>query len=426
VWRRSGFTSAQLLPGLRAAVASAGLTRDPLFLVTAAEHWADGDQVVDYDSAVASNPRDPNLVETMGGRLLFSSGTSGRPKPFRLPPQDTHPADVEVRLGPLLEQLEFHSGDVVYLSTGPAYHAAPFGFLQTVHQLGGTVVLMERFDAEAALAAIERYRVTHSQWVPTMFVRLLRLPEPVRMRYDLSSHKIAVHSGAPCPLDVKRGMLAWWGPIIHEYYGASEGYGRTAIGPHEWCTHPGSVGRPVGGSMVIADDAGRALPSGAVGTVWFQQDGAPEPVRSADGSANLSELPGWGTAKDLGYLDEEGYLYLAGRSGETIISGGVNIYPAEVENVLTPHPAVEDVAVLGVPDEEFGEQVKAVIQPAPGTPPGAELERELIAYCRGRLAHFKCPRSVDFVARLPRSEAGKLLSTELRSRYKPEQVGASG
>ena len=429
-------TSVRLLPAMRQAVAAAGLKSDPLWLVAGAADWADGDPegemgvnlggVLDHDDAVAASPRDPDLVETMGGRLLFSSGTTGRPKPFRLPPQDVHPAQVEVRLGPLLKQLEFDSGDVTYLSTGPAYHAGPFGFLVTVHQLGGTVALMERFDAESSLAAIARHRVTHSQWVPTMFVRLLRLPESARTGYDLSSHRIAVHAGAPCPVEVKRAMLRWWGLIIHEYYGASEGYGRTAIGPEEWLAHPGSVGRPIGGAVVIADDAGRQLPAGAVGTVWFRQPDAAEPVRAADGSAGLAGLRGWGTAGDIGRVDDPGYLYLTGRASQTIISGGVNIYPREVEDVLTLHPAVADIAVLGVPHEEFGEQVKAVVQVAPGTQPGPDLEAELIAYCRGRLAHYKCPRSVDFISRLPRSESGKLLSAELRSRFWPEKESGSG
>ena len=400
-------TSVELAPTLREA-GHAG----PLLIV------GDG-----YDETVAGTDPDPDLAETMGGRLLFSSGTTGRPKPFRVPPPGLHPTEVPVRSGAMMAELGFAPGECVYLSTGPAYHAAPIGFLQSVHQLGGTVVLMERFDAEGALAAIERHRVTHSQWVPTMFVRLLRLPEGAKHRYDLSSHRVAVHGAAPCPPEVKKAVLDWWGPIVHEYYGASEGYGRTAIGPHDWLAHPGSVGRAVGGDVRITDDDGRDLPAGDVGSVWFVKADAAEPVRDAGGAADLAATPGWGCAGDLGRVDADGFLYLTGRTGQTIISGGVNIYPREVEDVLVLHPSVADVAVVGVPDDEFGEQVKGVVSVVSGVDAGPELEADLIAWCRDRLAHFKCPRSVDFVDRVPRSDAGKVLAAELRRRYWPATAG---
>ena len=402
-------TSAELAPALREATAAAGVS--PRFLVV------DGAGEEGYETAVEGTAADPALPETMGGRLLFSSGTTGRPKPFTVPPPGAHPTEVPVRSGEMMRNLGFEPGASVYLSTGPAYHAAPLGFLQSVHQLGGTVVLMERFDAEGALAAIERHRVTHSQWVPTMFVRLLRLPAEVRGRYDLSSHRVAVHGAAPCPPEIKRAIIEWWGPIVHEYYGASEGHGRTSITAHEWLAHPGSVGRSVGGAVVIADEEGRTLPAGEVGSVWFVKPGADEPLRDADGRADLAAVRGWGSVGDLGRLDDDGYLYLTGRRGQTIISGGVNIYPREIEDVLVLHPAVADVAVVGVPEEEFGEQVKGVVAVSPGHAPTPELAAELIAHCRANLASFKCPRSIDFVERVPRSDAGKILMAELRRRY---------
>lgn len=412
-------TSVALAPALREAVTAAGVSA-PRFLVVGAGGGED------YEAALERTSVDPELPETMGGRLLFSSGTTGRPKPFESPPPGRHPTEVAVRSGDMMRHLGFRSGASVYLSTGPAYHAAPLGFLQSVHQLGGTVVLMERFDAEGALAAIERYGVTHSQWVPTMFVRLLRLPAEVRTRYDLSRHRVAVHGAAPCAPELKRAMIDWWGPVVHEYYGASEGYGRTSITSQEWLDHPGSVGRAVGSGLRIADEAGRDLAAGEVGTVRFVQPDADEPVRADDGSADLAATRGWGAVGDLGRVDEEGYLYLVGRAGQVIISGGVNIHPREVEDLLVLHPAVEDVAVIGVPEEEFGEEVKGVVQAAPGHEPGPELAAELIAHCRANLSHFTCPRSIDFVDRVPRSDAGKIMLAELRGRHHAVGGAAAG
>lgn len=420
---RAVVTSAALLPTVRDAAARADLPGAPLWLVVGAHGTPDaGDVTDDYEAALRSTPRDPVLAETAGGRLLFSSGTTGRPKPFRVHPQDVHPDDVPVRSAGLMRSLRFDDTGNVLLVPGPAYHAGPLGFLQSLHQLGGTVVLMERFDPEGALAAIERYRVTHSQWVPTMFVRLLRLPDEVRARYDLSTHRVAVHAAAPCPPAVKQAMLDWWGPIVHEYYGASEGYGRTTIGPDEWLAHPGSVGRAVDSTIHIADELGRILPPGEVGQVWFARPGAEPPVPAEDGTVDLATIPGWGTVGDLGRLDDEGYLYLTGRVGQTIITGGVNVYPREIEDLLALHPEVDDVAVLGVPDPEFGEQVKAVVVPTAGASADPELADRLIAYCRDRLAHFKCPRSVDFVDALPRSDAGKIRLAVLRDRHRPVEI----
>ena len=384
----------------------------------------------DYDTVLAGAERDPALVETVGGRLLFSSGTTGRPKPFRVHPTGQHPAETGVRSAALMRSLEFRepgpapdADPDVLLIAGPAYHAGPLGFLQSLHQLGGTVVLMERFDPEAALAAIQRHRITHSQWVPTMFVRLLRLPEEVRTRHDLSSHRVAIHGAAPCAPEVKQAMLDWWGPIVYEYYGASEGYGRTSIGPHEWLAHPGSVGRAAGSTVHITDDEGRPRPAGESGRVWFARPDAAEPQRSAGGAADLAATPGWGTSGDLGYVDADGYLYLTGRVGHTIISGGVNVYPREIEDVLTLHPDVEDVAVIGLPDPEFGERVTAVVVPAARSEPGPELAEKIMSSCRDRLAGFKCPREVRFADELPRSDAGKIRVGALREQFTPQRTG---
>lgn len=371
-----------------------------------------------YDEVVsAADPRDAP-PETMGGRLLFSSGTTGRPKEFREDPPGRHPGEVALRYAPMMADLGFVPGPSqappTLFSPGPAYHTAPMGFFHAVQQLGGTVVMAERFDAEGSLAAIERHAVTHSLWVPTMFVRMLRLPTQVRTGYDLRTHRVAVHGAAPCPPSVKQAMFDWWGPVLHEYYGSSEGYGRTSIGPAEWLARPGSVGRAKGGSVRIADGEGRDVPTGETGAVWLVRDGAPEPHRDPEGRADLRSAPGWGSAGDLGRLDAEGYLYLAGRASELIITGGVNVYPPEVEDVLALHPSVADVAVFGMPDDDLGEQVHALVQPFGDLDPS--LADALVDYCRERLARFKCPRVVHLVDRLPRTEVGKVRRADLVAR----------
>ncbi|MCD2188752.1 AMP-binding protein [Actinomycetospora soli] len=418
---RAVVTTADLLPAAAAALEGAEVSW--LVVGTVPDDAPAG--TVALDELVADTGRDPELPESAGGRLLFSSGTTGLPKPARVAPRDVHPDEVGVRSAGLMRTLGFSepgAGVDVLLVPGPAYHAGPIGFLQSVHQAGGTVVLMRRFDAAAALAAIERYRVTHSQWVPTMFVRLLRLPDEVRAGHDLSSHRVAVHAAAPCPPAVKRAVLEWWGPIVHEYYGASEGYGRTVIGPQEWLAHPGSVGRAVGSGVSIADEAGRPLPSGQVGTVWFSAPGAAEPDRAPDGAADLAATPGWGAVGDLGYLDDDGYLYLTGRASQMIITGGVNVHPREVELVLLEHPEVDDVAVVGVPDDEFGERVTAVFVPVPDAAP--DLADRLVAWARDRLAYVKCPRTVHLVEDLPRNDAGKVLHRVLVDRLTPHPGGS--
>ncbi|GAA4615451.1 acyl-CoA synthetase [Saccharopolyspora hordei] len=374
----------------------------------------------DYEQALATASVEVPASQPCGADLLYSSGTTGRPKGIKpaLPDREVHePGNLLVEL---LRGVFGFDEDTVYLSPAPVYHAAPLRYCASVQAIGGTVVMMEKFDPEGALRAIERHRITHSQWVPTMFVRMLKLDEEVRQRYDLSSHRVAVHAAAPCPVEVKRAMIEWWGPILQEYYAATEGIGMTMIDSAQWLEKPGSVGRSVLGEVHVCDEDGRELPRGEVGTVYFGRDeigfeylGDPEKTRSA----MHPEHENWATVGDLGYLDEDGFLFLTDRKAFMIISGGVNIYPQEVEDVLVLHPAILDVAVFGVPDEEMGESVKAVVQPAPGVQPGPELEREILDYARQRVAHYKVPRSVDFADELPRTPTGKLVKGKLKARY---------
>jgi long-chain acyl-CoA synthetase len=308
----------------------------------------------------------------------------------------------------------------VYLSPAPIYHAAPLGFSIATTALGGTVVMMRHFDPLEALAAIERHRITHSQWVPTMFSRMLKLPEEDRNRFDLSSHKVAIHAAAPCPRPVKEAMFEWWGPIIHEYYGGSELNGLTYVGPQDWLAHPGTVGRAVLGVLHICDDDGNELPPGHPGLVYFEQEKRPFHYHKDEQQTRSSQHPdhpNWTALGDVGYVDEEGFLYLTDRATFMIISGGVNIYPREIEDVLVMHPAVDDVAVIGVPNPDMGEEVKAIVQLVPGREGTPELADELIAFARERLTHYKCPKSVDFDPQLPRLPTGKLYKRVLRDRY---------
>jgi long-chain acyl-CoA synthetase len=288
-----------------------------------------------------------------------------------------------------------------------------------MHGVG--VVAMDRWDAESTLRLIEEHRITHTHMVPTMFHRLLSLPEEVRNKYDLSSLRMVIHGAAPCPVPVKRRLIEWLGPIVHEYYAATEGTG-SWVNSETWLEHPGTVGKPIiEGQVKVADEAGNPLPAGEVGLVYmraptagrFEYYGDPDKTSSAYRDEYF-------TLGDMGYLDADGFLYLTDRSANLIISGGVNIYPAEIESVLLEHPEVGDVAVIGVPNEEWGEEVKAVVEPQPGTPPSNELAAELLEWCRARLAAFKCPRSVDFVEELPRQDNGKIYKRLLRDRYRTE------
>jgi acyl-CoA synthetase (AMP-forming)/AMP-acid ligase II len=370
-----------------------------------------------YEQAVAAQPPTPIADELEGQDMLYSSGTTGRPKGIKNPLPERKIGTPPPLLQALAAGMFGCSRDTVYLSTAPLYHAAPLRFTMMMMRLGATSIVMERFDPAQALALIERHRVTLSQWVPTMFIRMLKLPEAERLAYDLSSQKVALHAAAPCPIEVKQRMIEWWGPILVEYYGATEGHGSTQIDSREWLAHKGSVGRAQACTLHILDDEGRELPPGEVGTVWFEGGSRFEYHNDPAKTAGARNEKGWSTVGDMGYVDAEGYLYLTDRKAHMIISGGVNIYPQEAENALIMHPEVADVAVFGVPDPEFGEQVKAVVQPVDMARAGPALEAELIAWCRARLAHLKCPKSIDFEAELPRTDAGKLYKRRLRERY---------
>jgi acyl-CoA synthetase (AMP-forming)/AMP-acid ligase II len=369
-----------------------------------------------YEDAIAACPAEP-LADAVAGRdMLYSSGTTGRPKGVKAP-MSSDPVDTPTAVTGLCQLLFGVTDETVYLSPAPLYHSAPLRFSMAVQQLGGTVVVMEHFDPAAALELIERHRVTFSQWVPTMFIRMLKLPEAERTRHDLSSHQVAVHAAAPCPVEVKRRTIEWWGPILHEYYAGTEGNGFVYTNSTDWLAHPGTVGRNLTGEIHILDDEGRELPVGEAGTIWFGGTPEFEYHNDAAKTAESRDPRGWTTLGDVGRLDEDGFLYLTDRKAYMIISGGVNIYPQEAENLLAMHPKVQDVAVIGVPNDDFGEEVKAVVEVAPGVEPGPDLEHELIAYCREHLADVKCPRSVDFVDELPRHPTGKLYKRLLRDRY---------
>ncbi|WUH96178.1 acyl-CoA synthetase [Spirillospora sp. NBC_00431] len=374
-----------------------------------------------YEERVAQHPPTPIEDECEGHDMLYSSGTTGRPKGVK-PPLGKGPMGSQNILYGLLSLLFQPDADSIYLSPAPLYHAAPLRYCVTMHRFGATVVVMERFDAEQALAAIEKYRVTHSQWVPTMFIRMLKLPDETRARYDLSGMRAAVHAAAPCPVPVKERMIDWWGPILHEYYAATEANCFVYTNAEDWLAHPGTVGRPLLGEVHVCDEDGRELPPGTPGTLYFG-NGPTFEYHGDEAKTAASRDPwghGWTTLGDIGYVDEDGFIYLTDRRSYVIISGGVNVYPQEAENVLAVHPAVADVAVFGVPDAEMGEAVKAVVQPLTMDDAGPALEAELIAYCRGQLAHYKCPTSVDFRAELPRHPTGKLYKRLLKAEYWPD------
>ena len=372
----------------------------------------------DYESVLAGEPPTPLPDEREGREMLYSSGTTGRPKGVRKDLPGTpfgDPSSAPVQIAQGLYARDVGPGSV-YLSPAPLYHAAPLVFGMSMHRIGATVVVMEQFDPIRCLQLIERHRVTHAQFVPTMFVRMLRLPAEERETYDVSSLKSVVHAAAPCPIAVKRQMLDWWGPIIDEYYSGTEDIGGTFITAEEWLAHPGSVGRPMVECHVVGED-GQELPPGQPGVLYFVGGRPFEYHNDPEKTASITTPDGWRTLGDIGYLDEDGYLYLTDRKAHMIISGGVNIYPQEAENVLASHPAVTDVAVIGVPDDEMGEAVKAVVQATDPAAAGPELEAELLAHCRSELATYKCPRTIDFVDALPRDPNGKLYKRVLRERY---------
>ena len=371
------------------------------------------------DQATAAFSDTPITDEALGIPMFYSSGTTGRPKGILQPLPDLPPYQIQKLPGydATMKLWRFRDG-VTYLSPAPLYHAAPLGGVAFTITSGSTAIIMKPFDAEQFLRLVEQYRITHTQLVPTMFSRLLKLPEEARTRYDVSSLEVAIHGAAPCPVQVKQQMIDWWGPIILEYYGMTEGMGMTICDSAEWLAHKGTVGRALFGELHILDDAMKPVPSGAVGAVWFRLGSEFEYFNDKARTAeSLSSDRTMGTVGDVGYVDSDGYLYLTDRATFMIISGGVNIYPQECEDLLITHPKVADAAVFGVPNTDLGEEVKAVVQPMPEVRPNDELAEELIAFCREHLAHMKCPRSIDFAAELPRLPTGKLYKRELRDRH---------
>jgi long-chain acyl-CoA synthetase len=386
-------------------------------LCIVADGAGESDRIVGLDEVTAGLPATPISDESLGTAMLYSSGTTGRPKGV-LRPLPEQPPQQQLAVFDFLQKLWCYREGMIYLSPAPLYHSAPQAAVNLTIRMGGTAIIMESFDPERYLALIETWGVTHSQLVPTMFSRMLKLPAGVRSRYDVSSLEIAIHAAAPCPVQVKEEMIRWWGPIIHEYYGATEAIGFTACDSEEWLAHKGTVGKVLLGELHILDEAMKECPTGTAGTVWFKTASPfeyfsdPERTREArspDGSMS--------TVGDVGYVDADNFLHLTDRATFMIISGGVNIYPQECENLLITHPKIADAAVFGVPNPDLGEEVKAVVQPMPGVMPGEALAEELIAFCGASLSRQKVPRSVDFEKELPRLPTGKLYKRLLRDRY---------
>jgi long-chain acyl-CoA synthetase len=388
----------------------------PGFLVTTGNHSEKSEDLEEIIAKEAETDQDFEFEELVGSPMFYSSGTSGQPKgikhpiplePFRTPSSSDQ--GVSSRAG--------FDADTVYLCPAPLYHASPLSYSMAVQRTGGTVILMEKFDPEEMLRLIEQYRVTHMHVVPTMFVRLLKLPEDVRRSADLRSLQAVSHSSAPCPVAVKEQMLEWFGPIIGESYSGSEGVGRCAIGPQEWLLHKGSVGKSQTGPIHILDDEGVPVNEGEIGVVWFEDAANFEYHHDPRKSTAAFNDHGWSTLGDMGYLDDEGYLFLSDRRTNLIISGGVNIYPQEVESVLALHPDVLDIAVIGIPDDDLGQRVVAIVTAADPNSVGPELAQSIIEFCRTRLAHYKCPREAIFDSDLPRLPTGKLAKRILHERY---------
>lgn len=368
-----------------------------------------------WEDATANESADPIEDQAEGVAMLYSSGTTGYPKGVKRPLPDAPYGETDAM--PLLSMLYGATQESIYLSPAPLYHAAPLGFTMSCLRNGIAVVVMQHFEAEFALECIERYKITHSQWVPTMFVRMLKLPEEVRLRYDVSSLQAAIHAAAPCPVPIKEEMIAWWGPVIYEYYAGTEGNGFVQLNSEEWLAHKGSVGKPLMCEIHICDEEGEEVPTGESGTIFFGGGGEFEYHKDDEKTQGSRHPKGWSTLGDVGYLDDDGYLYLTDRKHFMIISGGVNIYPQEAENILITHDKVMDVAVFGIPNEDFGEEVKAVVQLKDPAEANAILETELLAFCRDRLSHVKCPRSIDFRDELPRHPTGKLYKRLLKDEY---------
>jgi acyl-CoA synthetase (AMP-forming)/AMP-acid ligase II len=397
-----------------ASSAVALLTRPVRLLMIGADAVAPFEH---YDSLRDEQSATPPQGRVRGASMLYSSGTTGRPKGVRTTLQDLPPTVPPLRQQ-LLEDFFGFAADSVFVNPGPFYHAAPLRMMMAVHRLGGTVIGFERFEPEATLRAIAHYRATHAFLVPTMFLRMLRLPEDLRQSHDLSSMRCAIHGAAPCPLSVKDAMMAWWGPVIYELYGGTEGVGHTFITPQEWLRKKGSVGRAVKGCTIrIVNEEGAELPPNEPGLIYLDNGRRFEYYKDEAKTAEARDARGLVTLGDVGYVDEDGYLFLTDRQSHMIISGGVNIYPQEAENVLAGHPGIDDVAVIGVPNEEFGEEVKAVVVPARQDYRPEVLEKDILEFCRSHLSPIKCPKTVDFATSLPRSEAGKLLKRQIRAPY---------
>ena len=373
----------------------------------------------DFAAKLDQHSADPIADQSAGMVMLYSSGTTGRPKGIQpAPPEDPDPQAVVPLLALATMGVGMPAdGSMVYLSPAPLYHAAPIGWCSIVHRLGGTVVMMEKFDPEAALKAIETYKVTDSQWVPTHFVRFLKLDPEIREKYDLSSHKRALHAAAPCPVPIKREMIEWWGPIVNEYYAGSEMIGMTLVHAPDWLTHPGTVGRAVHGVVHVCGPEGEELGPGEDGLIFFENDLLPTYHNDPDKTREAMHPKGWMTLGDIGHLDEEGFLYLTDRKSHMIISGGVNIYPQEIENLLVTHDKVMDAAVIGAPDPDLGEKVVAVVQPIDMADAGEGFEAELRDFLAPNLSKIKMPKLFDFRPDLPREANGKLYKRELRDEF---------
>ena len=398
---------ADVLPDLRS-----GCPDLPVLIV-------DGGGEDDFAAALDAQSPEPIADQSAGLVMLYSSGTTGRPKGIRpAPPEDPDPQAVVPLLGLAVMGAGMPTdGSMVYLSPAPLYHAAPIGWASAVHRLGGTVVVMEKFDPESALKAIEKYKVTDSQWVPTHFVRFLKLDPAIRTKYDLSSHLRALHAAAPCPVPIKREMIEWWGPIVNEYYAGSESIGMTMVKSQDWLAHPGTVGKAIHGKLHICGPEGEELPAGQDGLIYFENPQLPTYHNDPDKTREAMHPSGWMTLGDIGHVDEDGFLYLTDRKSHMIISGGVNIYPQEIENLLVTHDKVMDAAVIGAPCPDLGEKVVAVVQPLDMADAGEALEQELRDFLAPSLSKIKMPKLFDFRPALPREANGKLYTRELHDEY---------